>query len=186
MSIKQRNRRKLIEKATLLYKEVYKVSFFKIKDAQVAQDIAQDVLEIAIHKIDTLRDPEALKAWVMKITENEIKGYFKKLEKYRSHENVWGLENDLLFSQIEDTEGDILAGLTAKESRHNVVKALLQLESKYQEVIREHLIYEWTLDEIAEKKSINPNTVRSRYFRGIKLLKDAFERIEKGGDFHGK
>lgn len=182
----QQQRQELIEKATLLYGEVYRITFLKTKDAQGSQDIAQDVMRIVISKIHTLKNPDALKSWIMKITENEIKAYFKEQTQYRKYEIAAGQEHDKLIEQIEDLEEDILQKLSAAESQRNIIKALLQLEEKYQQVIREHIIYELTFDEVANKRNINRNTVRTRYFKGIKLLKAEFEKIENGRGSNGK
>lgn len=66
----------LVEKATRLYKDIYRFAYSRTKDYEAAQDIAQTVMEAAISKIDSLRNPQVLKQWIMQITANEINGFF--------------------------------------------------------------------------------------------------------------
>ncbi len=172
----------MISKAIQLYVEVFRFAFRKIKDKDAAQDIAQNVMEIVISKMHTLKNTEALKSWVMKITANEINAYFRKIEKYRK--NTIDLQPDDgldIIEQLQDLEADILEKLTREESQYNVIKALLRLETIYQDIIRDHLVYEIPFTLIAEKRKIKYNTVKTRYKRGIESLKKEFEKVEKGG-----
>lgn len=177
----QTQKKDLIEKAAHLYEEVFKFAFRKIKDREAAQDIAQTVMKISIAKIHNLRDPEALKSWIKQITANQIKEYFRQLEAYRKNMvTVTPAEEQALMEQLCDEEADILQRIEEEEARHNIIKALLRLEPKYQEILRDHLVYEIPLNQVAEKRNINYNTVRTRYQRGLQQLKEEFDRLEKG------
>lgn len=177
----QTQKKDLIEKAVRLHEEVFKFAFRKTKDREAAQDIAQTVMKISIAKIHTLRDPEALKSWVKQITANQIKEYFKELEVYRKHMVTIPLvEEQALMEELCDTEADILQNMESAEARHNIIKALLRLDPKYQEILRDHLVYEIPLNQVAEKRDINYNTVRTRYQRGLQQLKEEFDRLEEG------
>ncbi len=177
----QTQKKDLIEKAVRLHDEVFKFAFRKTKDREASQDIAQTVMEISISKIHTLRNPEALKSWIKQITANQIKEYFKALDVYRKNTvTVPPAEEQALMEQVCDTEADILQKMETQEARRDIIKALLRLEPKYQEILRDHLVYEIPLNQVAEKRSINYNTVRTRYQRGLQQLKEEFDRIEEG------
>lgn len=62
------------------YQELLRFITQKVKDADQAQDILQDVF-IKIHlKIHTLTDQDKLAAWVYQIARNSILDYFRRLQ----------------------------------------------------------------------------------------------------------
>lgn len=99
--------------------------------------------------------------------------------KFEQSHTVPKTEEDEAFPEVEDIKADILEHLIDGESKDNAIKAMFRLDSKYQEVILYHVICEWPLIKIAEKRNMNYNTVRIRYTRGIKKLKELFLEIEE-------
>ena len=53
------------------------------------------------------------------------------------------------------------------------------------EIIKERIFGDITLKEIAEKYNMNYGSVRAFYSKGLKLLKEAYEKLEKGGKLNG-
>lgn len=107
----------------------------------------------------------------MKITYNEINAYFKEIKKYKANVAISYQDDEDIIEQVQDIEADILQKLIREESQHNVIKALLKLDGMYQEIIRDHLVFEISFIAIAEKRNINYNTVKTRYKRGLENLK---------------
>ncbi|MCI8485446.1 MAG: RNA polymerase sigma factor [Lachnospiraceae bacterium] len=167
--------------AVLLYDEVMKFAYAQTKDREAACDIAQNVMEIAISRIDTLRNRNTMKQWIMRITGNEIRNYFRMMHFEQSH-TVPKPETEEGFPELRDVKADILGNLVDRESGQTVMKALHMLEEPYREIIRYHVIYEWPLTAVAEHLGINYNTVKTRYIRGIKKLKELFLMLEAGGE----
>lgn len=174
---KKQTTAELTEKAVKLYDSVFVFAFSRLKDREAACDIAQTVMEKAIKQMETLRNTDALKSWIMQITNNEINSYYRRLQKEQSYD-VPDLED---LHEVIDIEADILNQLLKKEEKGNAIKALLSLDKKYQEILRLHIIYEWSHKAIAEELGINYGTVKTRYVRGVKLLKKAFDEYEEGG-----
>lgn len=172
------NDQELKEQAVLLYDGVIKFVYARTKDREATFDIGQNVMEVAVSKIEKLRRADSLKSWLMKITANQIHDYFRKMKFEQSH-TVPKTEEDEAFPEVEDIKADILEHLIDGESKDNAIKAMFRLDSKYQEVILYHVICEWPLIKIAEKRNMNYNTVRIRYTRGIKKLKELFLEIEE-------
>lgn len=159
----------MIETAVMLYQEVYRYAFARVKEKAAAQEIAQNVMETVIRKIEGLEKEEALKQWVMSITTNKIRDYFRELKVSQKH-MVQIVESDSAFwEQMEDME-----------SGKNIVAALYQMETKYAEVIKAHVIYEKSFQQIADESGIAYSTIKTRYRRGLFLLKEKYLEIEEG------
>ena len=91
------------------------------------------------------------------------------------------VESDSAFwEQMEDMESDILELMEEKESGKNIVAALYQMETKYAEVIKAHVIYEKSFQQIADESGIAYSTIKTRYRRGLFLLKEKYLEIEEG------
>lgn len=149
----------LTKKAVLLYDEVIKFAYTQTRDKEAACDIAQNVMELAISNIDTLRDRNALKQWIMRITGNEIRNYSRRMSFERSH-TATQPEPEEGFLELRDVKADILGSLVDRESAQTVMKAFQMLEEPYLEIIRYHIIYEWPLTAVAERLELNYNTVK--------------------------
>ena len=170
----------LIQQSILLYDEVYRFAFSRVKECEAAKDIAQTVMETVMTKIDTVKNEAALKQWIMSITSSKINDYFRGLQKYQKLV-VSNMEDQETIEQIRGMEEDILLLLTRRESRKNLMAALLKIDKKYSEVIKQHIIYNNSFHEVAEKLGLNYHTVKTRYKRGISILREEFLNIEKGG-----
>ncbi|MCB6993893.1 RNA polymerase sigma factor [bacterium 210820-DFI.6.37] len=162
---------RLEEEAISLYSSVYQYALAKVKERDVAQEIAQTVMEVVIRKRHTLKHPEALKKWVKVITNNKIKDHFRRLKRERER-YVWE-EDRTLITEIQDEEADILEHLQKQEEVRDVLTALLKLDEKYQTVLKLHLIYEKSISEIAGECNQSYHTIKTRYRRGMILLREA-------------
>ena len=182
--MKQKRKEELIHKSTLLYQEVYQYAFSRVKERDAAQDIAQSVMETVIRKMDTLEKEAALKQWILAITTNKIRDHFRELKKVQTR-RATEMEPEDLEDLVQDAEEDILELLTRQEAKKNLIAALLELDEMYREVIKQHAIYEKTFREIAKESGVNCNTIRTRYGRGIVLLKEKFRDIEERGEGNG-
>lgn len=169
----------MIETAVMLYQEVYRYAFARVKEKEAAQEIAQNVMEAVIRKIERLEKEEALKQWVMSITTNKIRDYFRDLKASQNRGGEIPVSDSAFLEQVEDAEADVLAFLEEKEAGQNISAALFQMEAKYAEVIKAHVIYEKSFRQIAEESGIAYNTIKTRYRRGVVLLKTKYLEIEE-------
>ena len=100
----------LEEKAILLYGQIYQYALAKVKEVEIAEEIAQTVMEVVIRKRNTLKHPEAFKRWVKVITTNKIRDHFRKLKRERAI-YIWETDTTEWIADIQDEEADILAHL---------------------------------------------------------------------------
>lgn len=175
----------LEEKLEEIYEEVFHAAVLRLHDEDAAYDITQNVMELVLARAGQLRSIASFKQWALKITRNETNLYFRSLKRYNERfvsigdEQLESMESQAAVQ--ESLEADFLQKLITEEDKRIVMKALRQLDEKYRQVIHLHIFAEYNFIEISEALRINVNTVRSRYIRGIKKLKEIFERLEKGG-----
>lgn len=177
--MKQSKKEALIQRAMELYNSVYRFALSRVKEHEVAQDIAQMTMETAIKNMDTLKDEAALASWVNAIAYSKIQDHFRELKKYREW-TVLNTEDQDALSQVEDEEADILQLLTGQEAKNNIAAAVTSLDPLHQTIIIRHVIYGETLAAVAERLQINYHTVKSHYRRGIAALREEFLKREGG------
>lgn len=166
-------------------KDVYSIIINVFNDESIAEELTQKVLFNAWKGFDTLLDINKSKAWVKAITRNVIREYMRKKPPYITADET-EMANDLYNrEELHEAEKDILDALVEKEAISMVSAALNSLDYEYQQIIREHLIGELSLKEIARRHNIKYGTLRVMYSRGVKMLRNAFHKLEKGGVLNG-
>ena len=164
------------DKIAELYTDVFYFALSRVDNYRDAEDIAQTVMEKAISKTHMLRNEARLKSWVMKIASNEINMYFRKVKKI----------NSILFNveevfDLADLEKDILQHMTGKLDKMNICKAMSKLDDKYQTALQLCIVCDFSFVQASEILNINVNSVKTRYYRGLKSLKKEFLKLETGG-----
>lgn len=117
------------------------------------QDIVQEVFLSAYKNLHTLRDKNALGAWLAMIARNRA-GEF-----YRQSKPTEELSEDFREKDNRQTEArEILAAIRA-------------LPETYKETLVLRLVEGMTGNEIAERTGLTPESVRVKLHRGMKLLR---------------
>lgn len=169
-----------------IYKDdVYRIIMNVFGDEFVAEDLTQKVMANAWRSIHTLKDIKKSKAWVNAITRNVIRGHMRKKSVYITVEDIEIVHDIELKSDLQQLEQDVLDIIISQEDSSMVRKALESIDSTYQMIIRNHVIGEISLKDIASLYGMDYGNVRVMYVRGIKALKAAFKELEKGGKLNG-
>lgn len=166
-------------------KDVYSIVINVFNDESVAEELTQKVLFNAWKDFDTLLDINKSKAWLKAITRNVIREYMRKKPSPITSEEMEQINDLYNREELHQAENDILEALVEKEDISMIYHALNSLDYKYQQIIREHLIAELSLKEIAVRHNIKYGTLRVMYSRGVKMLRDAYRKLEKGGILNG-
>ena len=166
------------DKIAELYTDVFYFALSRVDNYRDAEDIAQTVMEKAISKTHMLRNEARLKSWVMKIASNEINMYFRKVKKINSI--LFNVEEELEF-EIAGLEKDILQHITGKLDKMNICRAMSKLDDKYQTALQLCIVCDFSFVQASEILNINVNSVKTRYYRGLKSLKKEFLKLETGG-----
>lgn len=113
--------------------DVLRTAFFYVKDYSTAEDIFQEVFFKTYKKMNTYRGAASIKTWIVKITVNQCKDYFK---------SSW-FKRVSLFSDIGDNvqvEPDIYSDPESMAQLHKEKQELFEQVLKLSLPLREVLI----------------------------------------------
>jgi len=123
-------------------------------------DIVQEVFLAAYKNLHTLRDKNAVGAWLAMIARN------RAVEFYRQTKPTEELSEDFSGKDNSQTE--------ARE----ILKAVRALPETYKETLVLRLVEGMTGQEIAERTGLTPESVRVNLHRGMKLLRQKLGIVE--------
>nr|WP_295975541.1 RNA polymerase sigma factor [uncultured Bacillus sp.] len=136
--------------------DFYRLAFSYVKNQEDALDIVQESIKKALISIEAIKEPSAIKSWFYKIVVRTAIDFLRKQKKVILADNQ---TIDFIHHGKEDDYEDI--------DLHN---ALEQLPLQYKTVITLRFFEDLKLEEIAEIVDENINTVKTRLYRGLKLL----------------
>ncbi|RWZ54663.1 sigma-70 family RNA polymerase sigma factor [Halobacillus fulvus] len=141
--------------------DIYRMAYVYVKNKEDALDVVQEVAYQSFKKIDTLKNPEYFKTWVMKITINCATNVLRK------NKNVVQLKpeyNDILGTEHEDIPLAI--------SLQDLIEALDEDEKS---IVLLRFYHNFTFKEISELLDIPLGTAKSVLYRALNKLRKQFE-----------
>ena len=137
-----------------VYKDLYRLAYYYLGNSQDAEDVVSETVLKAYEKFASLKKKEAFKSWIFKILVNQCMTYLRKKSTKSTVELV---EEPVFEPKLEDKVAvqDLLAVLS-EEERQIVV---LSVFGGYKG------------EEIAELLHTKHSTVRSKYRRALKKMK---------------
>jgi RNA polymerase sigma-70 factor (ECF subfamily) len=170
------NKKRRFEKEALLHLDaVYRSALRMTKEPAEAEDLVQETFLKAYRFFDRFESGTNCKAWLLKIMTN-----IYITEYHRKSREPSGLAYDEgeVFSLYEQIEGKEDKRATTDPEKQffdrvmdvEVKKAIEGLPQEFREVVVLSLLEGLSYQEIAEALGIQLGTVKSRLFRGRKLL----------------
>lgn len=144
-------------------KSIYYVAYSIVKNDVDAEEIISEAIYKAYTRLDTLKDKNAFKTWMLRIVHNTGVDYIKKNSKKI-------LMDEQIEQEVSSREEDIV-------NKMIVQNAVNQLKQPYRTVILLYYYEEMSIKEISQITSTNAITVRKQLSRGRTMLKE----ILKGG-----
>ena len=141
-------------------KNLYRFAYSYVRNIDTAMDLVQDMTIKAIHKANGLRDEATVKGWIYRILDNECLMYLRKQKKMEFVEYV----DEMNEGKLED------------ESINNVID---NLPSNLRAIIFLKFQEDMTIKEIATILGENENTIKSRYYKALKLLRIEMEDTDE-------
>jgi len=144
--------------------DLYRYAYWLCHDTTVSEDMVQETFMRAWKAIDTLKDINAAKPWLITILRREIARHYgrKRLDTQEFDEQA----TDLNIDNYNDI--DMSDSLSLK-------KALTTLKQEYMEPLLMQVLGGFSCEEIAEKLDIKPGTVMTRLFRARQQLRKYLE-----------
>lgn len=144
--------------------DIYRMAYLYVKNKHDALDVVQETAYRSFKKIGTLKNPEFLKTWLIKIAKSCATDLLRKHKKviYLNPEHTELLGSD---------EDDIPLTLSLKE----LIETLSEGEKN---IVFLKFYYGYTFNEIAEIEGSPPGTVKSVLYRALAKLRKQVRRID--------
>ncbi|WP_438312397.1 sigma-70 family RNA polymerase sigma factor [Sporosarcina sp. FA9] len=150
----------------LVYKEdLFRTALAYLKNEEDALEAVQEVTFRAYEKIHTLRKPEYVKTWLIRITMNYCRDMLRKQKQFVSNEDAliqYGISEDYTYLQVEE--------------------ALNTLTEQQRELVYMKYLQDIKIKDIAELTATPESTIKTRLYKALSVLRLFFE--EKGGSGH--
>lgn len=143
----------------------YRLAFSYVKNSDTAMDVVQESIVKALGKLDSLRKPEYMKTWFYRILVNESISNLRKSKRFSMED--WDE------TQLTVEDRDVPRSL-------DLYQAVQSLPLKLKTVVILRFFEDRKLEEISVITKSNLNTVKSRLYKGLKLLKDRIGEEEPG------
>jgi len=156
--MKKKDQEELLTEFVLENKEkFYRLAYSYVKNEEDALDIIQESIHKALKGIHTLENSQALKSWFFRIVVNTSLDLLRKKKK----EMVVDDDTIEFFSpKKNDTYENV-----------DLTRFLNELPEKYRIVIILKFFEDLKIREIAEVLNEKENTIKTRLYKGLKMLR---------------
>lgn len=157
------NKDKLIEELIERFgDDILRICYLYTKDYSQAEDLFQEVFIKVYKNIDSFNNQCEVSTWITRIAINACKDYLK---------SAWIKRNILLECRKRrkniNTENEAIKDI----EKDYILSSVLNLPSKYREVIYFYYYKDLKTKEIAEVLKLKESVVRSRLMRAREILK---------------
>ncbi|MFJ5566730.1 RNA polymerase sigma factor [Lysinibacillus xylanilyticus] len=153
------------------YKDVFRACYYMLQNKYDAEDLCQDVFAKALS--EDFRAIQNQKSWLLSIAMNMSRNYLKKKKRLLLKENF----NFLLSKQFDNTQ-NIEQTIQINENKSELVDLMNKLPVRIRKVMVLKYVHDCKDKEIAQILKIPEGTVKSRHFKGKKLM-EKFIEVDK-------
>ena len=154
-------------------KQVHALTWRKIGDFHIAEEITQDTFLNAYKRLSTLKKPQRFASWLYVIAANRCSSWLRKKRLWTQPlEKLEETDNDHI--QTSTYSGYVAAEnehTTAEAQREVVKKLLARLQESERTVITLHYFGEMSCTEISTFLGVSANTIKSRLRRAQQRMK---------------
>jgi len=150
------------------YKDVFRACYYMLQNKYDAEDLCQDVFAKALS--GDCRAIQNQKSWLLSIAMNMSRNYLKKKNRILLKENF-----NFLSSKRFDNTQNIERTIQLKENKSELVDLLNKLPVRIRKVMVLKYVHDCKDREIAQILKIPEGTVKSRLFKGKKLMQKFIE-----------
>lgn len=143
-----------------------RTAYVILRDADAAEDAAQEAFVKAFRAFGRFRDGAPLRPWLLRIVANEAINRAKAGARHRQ------VDLQLAESEPDDTAGSPEAQALASERREQIVHALNDMKEDDRIVIAYRYFFDLSEAEMSETLGIPRGTVKSRLSRAVSRLRE--------------
>ncbi len=146
--------------------QLYRLAFSYVKNQDDALEVMHESITKAFSKKNTLKTPEYLKTWFYRIIVNTAMDMLRKKKRVvvSDHETLSLYE----------------AGIPDQYTDMDLQKALNNLPIQYRSIVVLRYFEDLEIKEIAEILNVNMNTVKTRLYKSLKMLRIQIDDERKG------
>lgn len=147
----------------LFFKRIYRFIYFRVSHKEAAEDLAEEIFLKAFGKISSVRDGDALQAWLYQIARNAVIDYYREKK------------SDVPLDEIENTleyESNIVDAVSLSQDQQMFMLALKQLPAEQQIIIKLKFIEDLDNSAIAEMLHKSEGAIRVIQHRAIIKLQE--------------
>lgn len=148
---------KLVKFITENKESFYRLAYSYVRNEEDALDIVQESIHKALLSVDRLSDPKAMKSWFYRIVANTSLDFLRKRKKV-------DIVDPEMIELKSPGENDVYENIDLQQSVN-------ELPIKYREVIVLRYFEDMTIEEAANILNQNVNTVKTRLYQALRLLK---------------
>ena len=167
--LKSKDAKSFIKIYDLYIDQIYRFIYFKVSNAEEAEDLSSAVFLKAwsyIQEGNAIKR-KTFKALIYKIARNLIIDHYRKASQQK---NV-SMEDDYVKEIIDDKQ-DVQKEIELKNDIESIQLKLKELKDEYREVIIMRFIDELSISEIAEVLDKSKGNVRVLIYRALKALRE--------------
>lgn len=144
--------------------EIFRMAYVYVKNQEDALDVVQEVAYQSFKKIHTLRQPEYLKTWLIKITINCSSNVLKKNKKVVEFKPEF---EEFIGSSDEDVSLSLLL--------QDVIETLREEEKS---IVLLRFYQDYTFQEIADVLNIPLGTAKTLLYRALNKLRKEVREVD--------
>lgn len=154
------------------FSQLSKYVYFKLANLNDVEDLIQNIyIDFYQYIIKKNKQVENVQSYLTQMANNEISKYYQSKKEQPiliSEESTYLIDNiqddvDLEFDILNQFESDLI---------YQLVKKLDVIDQK---IIGGHFRFDMTFKEIALSLNTSENTIKTRYYRSLKILKQLYE-----------
>ena len=153
-------------------KPIFNFVFSLTQDKEITEDLVQEIFVKTWKNLKKYNPQYSFKTWIFTIAKNTIIDWQRE-------------KKEIPFSFLEEKNGFFSQNLLDKNPlpdeiffQKEIKNFLEKISLKYREILELYFYEGLNLREISQSLKISLNTVKSRYRRAIRILKDYFQRRE--------
>ncbi|HUQ11162.1 MAG TPA: sigma-70 family RNA polymerase sigma factor [Steroidobacteraceae bacterium] len=156
--------------------EVFRFALWLSRSHPVAEEVVQETFLRAWRSLDSLKDGESAKSWLLTIARREhARLYERKRHPTVNIDELTNAESDALAEKADRDPDDV----------NDVRQAIFELEPEHAEPLILQVVLGYSTEEIARQLGINEGAVSTRLFRARNRLRARLGLGADDGADHG-
>lgn len=179
-----------------LMDNLYNLAIRMTRNARDAEDLVQETYLKAYRFFNHFQEGTNAKAWVITILTNTFRTKYRKTQKEPNQVDFEAIENFFLVDELKPTiqpanksearDSDAITEILKAYVSDDIIKALENIPEQFRIAVLLSDVERFNYQEIAEIIGASVGTVKSRIFRGRKLLQKQLYEFAKERGIVGK